>query len=163
MRPDAQPRPSADNEEAEMQAMMRGRPLSGTQRPAADVNHQAGLDPPGARRQLADSPASRVLAIRRWQHEQVSEPNEDYSFDEQAAELIVRLSRLHSSLGRLAVPAGREAAALLGYGWWTRVVRSAEAMRLLHSHALSNEVSPAQAGAVRPVSGSPAGSPVAAS
>jgi hypothetical protein len=62
---------------------------------------------------------------------------EDHSLDEPAAELIVRLNRLHSSLGSLAAPAGRETAALLGYGWWTRVVRSAEAMRLLHSHALS--------------------------
>jgi hypothetical protein len=67
---------------------------------------------------------------------------DNYSLDEQAAELIVRLNRLHSSLGTLVSPPGREAAALLGYGWWTRVVRSAEAMRLLHSHALSNEASP---------------------
>lgn len=66
---------------------------------------------------------------------------EDYSFDEQAAELIVRLNRVHSSLGTLASPVAREGTAL-GYGWWSRVVRSAEAMRLLHSHALSTEASP---------------------
>ena len=66
---------------------------------------------------------------------------EDYSFDEQAAELIVRLNRLHSSLGTLAAPAARDGAAL-GYGWWSRVVRSAEAMRLMQHHSLSKEASP---------------------
>lgn len=72
----------------------------------------------------------------------ISDAGDDRSRDSIAAELIRNLGTVASSLGSIAVPSGLEAAALLGYGWWLRVIRSSDAIRVLHESGHDHEASP---------------------
>jgi Family of unknown function (DUF5677) len=59
-----------------------------------------------------------------------------------AEQTIERLVSDVESLTDLNVPAAKAAAGLLGYGWWLRCVRTADAIRLLHKSGLGQEASP---------------------
>jgi hypothetical protein len=72
----------------------------------------------------------------------VEDPGLDRRFEEQAAAAIREMLRVLSGLKSLSVPGGREPATLLGYGWWVRVLRSAEAIRFLHVRGFDHEASP---------------------
>jgi hypothetical protein len=62
--------------------------------------------------------------------------------DEVAADCIRSLGELHRSLGTIRVHEESATAFLLGYGWWVRVVRTAEAVCVLHENDLDHEASP---------------------
>lgn len=74
--------------------------------------------------------------------ERVSDPGDDTSKDSIAAELIRSLGAVASDLRSIAAPSGLEAATILGYGWWLRVVRSSDAIRVLHDSGYDHEASP---------------------
>lgn len=59
-----------------------------------------------------------------------------------SAHAIRELTALSSALGTLAVERDRSNAFFVGFGWWMRVLRTAEGIRLLHEASLSHEASP---------------------
>lgn len=55
---------------------------------------------------------------------------------------IRKLFDLVESLGDFDVPHDQRVAFTVGFGWWMRIVRTAEAIRRLHEASLSQEASP---------------------
>ena len=62
--------------------------------------------------------------------------------DRSAADAIRTLGELPPSLTDLSAPVGLTDAAVVGFGWWLRVLRTAEGILLMHDAGLSHEASP---------------------
>lgn len=63
------------------------------------------------------------------------------SDDNQAQFVIDRLNEIHQSLRELRRPPGASGL-LASFGWWTRIVRTAHAVGLLHQAGLAHEAAP---------------------
>lgn len=61
---------------------------------------------------------------------------------DKAAIAIRRLFALVETLGSFEVPYEQRVPFAVGFGWWMRIVRTAEGIRLLHEAGLSQEASP---------------------
>jgi hypothetical protein len=63
--------------------------------------------------------------------------------DDRAQVVIDRINEIHDSLDSLRAEVGAGLGKLLAaYGWWTRIVRTARAIELLHQAGLAHEASP---------------------
>jgi hypothetical protein len=71
----------------------------------------------------------------------VADTSGDPAAAEAAAE-IRTLSKLAGTLGNFEVPYDQRVAFALGFGWWMRIVRTAEGICLLYDAGLSQEASP---------------------
>lgn len=69
----------------------------------------------------------------------MSSNNED---DELAANAIQELNNLLPSLQAISVEAGLAAASAVAFGWWMRILRTAEGVRRMHEDGMSQEASP---------------------
>jgi hypothetical protein len=66
----------------------------------------------------------------------------DQDSEAASGEAIRELNDLCSSLGTLTVATEKANSLLVGFGWWVRVIRTAEGIRILHEASLSHEASP---------------------
>lgn len=83
-----------------------------------------------------------IGALRDRHTGAVADPGDDRSLDGVAAQCIDEMLDVAGTLHSIAAPTERAAAVLLGYGWWLRVVRTADAVRMLHEHDYDHEASP---------------------
>jgi Family of unknown function (DUF5677) len=61
---------------------------------------------------------------------------------EKAADAIRQLNELSKALGSLEVDANIASASAVGFGWWMRILRTADGVRRMHEADLSQEASP---------------------
>lgn len=85
-----------------------------------------------------DLPSNLMSDNNAWR----ASPEPDPEVEQSAAECIANLYRALPSLLPVPPPEDNAAPAMMGFGWWVFIIRTAEAIRLLHDADLAHEAAP---------------------